>query len=135
MPSSKPVAATLALAVSALAFANPAEAGHRFRHHHNDLAVGAIGFAAGAILGGALASPRYSAPYYYEQAPVYVAPSPVYVAPEPVYVAPRVYPGPVYYSREPWSEGWYSYCGQRYRSFDLRTGYFMGYDGRAHFCQ
>jgi hypothetical protein len=28
-----------------------------------------------------------------------------------------------------------SYCAQRYRSFDPRSGTFMGYDGRRHPCQ
>jgi hypothetical protein len=28
-----------------------------------------------------------------------------------------------------------SYCAQRYRSYDPRSGTFMGYDGRRHPCQ
>jgi hypothetical protein len=46
----------------------------------------------------------------------------------PVYVDPYV--GPT-----AWSPDWYDYCAQRYRSFNPRTGYFMGYDGQPHFCQ
>ncbi len=34
------------------------------------------------------------------------------------------------YGPPPWSPDWYDYCAQRYRSFNARTGYFMGYDGR-----
>jgi hypothetical protein len=87
-----------------------AEAGHR--HHHywggNAAAAGVVGFAAGAIVGGALAQPRY-----------YYAP-----APRPVRVGLR-----------PWSRKWYEYCSARYRSFDARTGTFVGYDGRRHFCR
>ncbi|HYH70858.1 MAG TPA: BA14K family protein, partial [Methyloceanibacter sp.] len=30
---------------------------------------------------------------------------------------------------------WYAYCGQRYQSFDPRSGYFMGYNGVAYFCR
>jgi hypothetical protein len=36
---------------------------------------------------------------------------------------------------EPWSREWFRYCSNRYRSFDGRTGTFMGYDGQRHFCQ
>lgn len=32
-------------------------------------------------------------------------------------------------------EDWFRYCSSRYRSFDPRTGTFMGYDGRRHPCQ
>jgi hypothetical protein len=67
-----------AFSMSALAAATPARAGG------GDVAAGLIGgFAAGAIVGSALA-PR--------PAPVYVAPAPVYVAPAPVYVVePQCY--------------------------------------------
>ncbi len=34
-----------------------------------------------------------------------------------------------------WSPQWYRYCERRYRSFNPRTGYFLGYDGRYHFCR
>ena len=37
-------------------------------------------------------------------------------------------------SLEPWTQGWYDYCTQRYRSFNAQTGTFRGYDGRDHFC-
>jgi len=85
-----------------------AAAGHRHYHWGGPAAAGAIGFAAGAIVGGALAQPRY-----------YYAP-----APRTVYVGAR-----------PWSRRWYEYCSARYRSFDPRTGTFMGHDGRRHFCR
>ncbi len=35
---------------------------------------------------------------------------------------------------EPWSPEWYDYCSDRYRSFSPRSGTFVGYDGREHFC-
>lgn len=38
------------------------------------------------------------------------------------------------YSYEPWSEGWANYCRNKYRSFNIKTGTFRGYDGRDHFC-
>jgi hypothetical protein len=122
----KPVAAAMALTVGAMTFASSAEAGrrHYHRHHHNGgqaAVAGIFGFAAGAILGGALAQPRY-----YRPAPVYVAPPP-----------PVVYqPAPAYYAHpRPWTPQWYAYCDARYRSFNASTGYFLGYDGQYHFCR
>ena len=119
----KTTATALALAVGALSFAGTAEARHRYGHgrvvhhyhhggHHggNALAAGLFGFGAGAILGSALARPYY-------------APAPVYVAPAPVVVY------------QAWTPAWYSYCGQRYRSFNRHTGYYLGYDGGYHFCR
>lgn len=35
---------------------------------------------------------------------------------------------------EPWSPEWYDYCRSRFRSFDERSGTFLGYDGQRHFC-
>lgn len=36
---------------------------------------------------------------------------------------------------EPWTARWRHDCERRYRSFNPRTGYYMGYDGRRHFCR
>lgn len=121
------------------------------RHHNNDnLAIGAAGLAAGVLLGTAIASqPRYvePAPVYVEPAPVYVEREPIYVEPVPVYRAPeRVYvrPEPEYYPARPatvvsgglrpWSNAWYQYCTERYRSFNAKSGTYVGYDGQRHFC-
>ena len=46
--------------------------------------------------------------------------------------APRSYDGGRYPA---WSAQWYRYCENRYRSFNPRTGYFLGYDGEYHFCR
>lgn len=35
---------------------------------------------------------------------------------------------------EPWSSDWYRACAARYRSFDARTGTYMGYDHKRRFC-
>jgi len=70
------------------------------------------GFAAGAIVGGALAS-RYYYPgpsYYYE----------------PYYAPP---PPPSYYGSDD-----VGYCMSRFRSYDPRSGTYMGFDGRRHPC-
>jgi hypothetical protein len=135
MRFTKTIATALAVTVGALSFAGTSEARERYRHwrpnhggwHHggwyhnhryyNDYAVGAgiFGFAAGALVGSALSRPYYYAP----------APAPVYVAPAPA----------VTYGYQPWTPAWYSYCDAKYRSFNPRTGYFLGYDGDYHFCR
>jgi hypothetical protein len=83
------------------------------------------GFAAGAIIGGALA-----APYYYGYGPAYY-PAPYYGYGAP-YPAP--YPPPAYYGGGPVGGDDVSYCAQRYRSYDPRTGTFLGLDGARHPC-
>lgn len=38
------------------------------------------------------------------------------------------------YNTEPWSSGWRSYCRNKFRSFDGKSGTYLGYDGKRHFC-
>lgn len=98
----------------------------RDRHRGRDAAIGgALGLATGVIIGGALANQnRYEERRYVE--PDY------YPEPEPRVIYRRQ---PVYTpSYEPWTQSWYDYCSQRYRSFNPRSGTFIGYDGREHFC-
>ena len=48
---------------------------------------------------------------------------------------PHVY-RPAYQSSPiPWTATWFAYCRAKYRSFDPRSGTFLGYDGRRHFCR
>ena len=75
--------------------------------------VGA-GLLGGAIIGGMLASP-----YYYGPGPYYSYPGPYYPAPD--YVAPP--PGDAV-----------AYCMQRFKSYDPRSGTYLGYDGFRHPC-
>lgn len=37
-------------------------------------------------------------------------------------------------SLEPWTPGWREWCENRYRSFNVQTGTYRGYDGKNHFC-
>jgi hypothetical protein len=76
----------------------------------------AAGIAAGLLLGGIIGSSPYS-----------------YGGPPPYY--PQGYYGPVYGPRYGGSRDWIAYCFSRYRSFDPRTGTYMGYDGRRHYCR
>ena len=101
-----------ALAVSAPAFAQRGHWGHggHWGHHGGwgwgGAAIG--GFAAGALLGSALAAPGY----YYADPGYYYAPD-AYAGPDPSAVA---------------------YCQQRYRSYDPGSGTYLGYDGVRHPC-
>jgi BA14K-like protein len=109
--------ATAAAAMIGLAAFTLPSAAHADRWHgHGGWGWGAglVGFGVGALVGTALA-PRE----------VYVEPDDYY---EPV-------AGPVGYGPPPWSPEWYTYCKQRYRSFNAHTGYFTGYDGQPYFCQ
>ena len=136
--------ALLAAAVTLvpMAAATQVQAGDRYyRHHrHNNngdaLALGVIGLATGVIVGSALASPPPQRRVYVDRGPVsvYYPPPPprrqVYRQ-QPVYQQRQVYQS---YSVEPWTGAWYEYCSQRYRSFNSRTGTYVGYDGQSHFC-
>ena len=116
-----------AVAVTVLTALAPAEAHDRWRHRHDGgaiVAAGVVGLALGAIAAGALSEPE---PVY---RPVYDERRPV-ARPRPV----RPYAETIrYQSLEPWSPDWFRYCEDRYRTFDPRTGTFVGYDGQEHFC-
>ncbi|THV15689.1 BA14K family protein [Rhizobium rhizophilum] len=136
-----------AVTLTPIAAATQAEAGDRYhRQHRGDdaLALGVLGLATGVIVGSALANPAPQRRVYVDR-PVSVYDEPDYYVddyppppprntyrPRPVYQQPQ----PVYqsYGIEPWTGAWHDYCSQRYRSFNPRTGTFVGYDGRTHFC-
>jgi hypothetical protein len=91
---------------AAMTVASPAMARPWHRHHHGHFGVGpAIGFAAGALIGGALARP-----YYYSGGPYY--------AYQPAYR----------------TDGAVQYCMQRFKSYDPARGTYLGYDGVRHPC-
>lgn len=116
--------------------AGPAAAQYRdryYRHRHYDhydhhgghgrntgaiLGAGALGLAAGALLGGA-ASGSYGRRDIYEG---------------------RVYnEGPVGYRRVAPVRAYRGYnhyeaCAARYRTYDARSDTYVGYDGNAHVC-
>src|SRR5690606_18632449 len=97
---------------------------HRFRrgpvvvwHEHSSgdaFVAGMMGLALGAIIAGAAA-----------------APEPVYDLPADYYPAP---PAPLDGTLEPWTPAWYDWCARRFRSFDAKSGTYMGFDGKRHFC-
>ena len=75
------------------------------------------GAVAGAIIGGAIAS----APYGYYGGPGYYAPGYYDYDDAPVAVAPG-------------GDDAVAYCMQTYRSYDPRSGTYLGYDGYRHPC-
>ena len=108
------IAAALCASVVGLSLPGAADASQRHRgryhhhHHYNNYGgAAAIGLGLGVILGSAFA-PRY------------------YYGPPPVQYR---------YGPRPWTREWYDYCSRKYRSFNFRTGYFLGYDGDYHFCR
>jgi hypothetical protein len=129
----KALGAAALVGLTVLTMAAPAEAGRghghgrggwdgggrHYRHHDNGIGAfgaGLLGFGVGAIVGSAL------------------TPREVYVAPPPPPPAPAYY-GPASYGPPPWTPDWYSYCYSLYRSFNPRTGTYLGYDGYEHFCR
>ena len=114
----KSVAALLALTIAGVAMLAPTEASARWRRGWGWGGIGA-GIAAGAIIGGALASP-----YYYGGGPYgYYGPGPYYA------------PGPYAYPPAVAVEGdAVGYCMQRFKSYDPGSGTYLGYDGMRHPC-
>ena len=72
------------------------------------------GFAAGALLGSGLAYRYYAPPPYY--APYYAQP---------------YGPPPTYYAEDSGDVG---YCMRRFKSYDPRSGTYLGYDDIRHPC-
>jgi hypothetical protein len=106
--------AALTASIVALSLPGAAEAGHRRHHHRNDAGVAAaIGLGVGVIVGSA-----------FSQRPNYDRYDDRYDRPVSYRHGPR-----------PWTGEWHRYCGYKYRSFNHRTGYFLGFDGRYHFCR
>ncbi len=83
------------------------------------------GLAAGAIIGGAIASQGYGPGYY--GSPAY-APAPTY------YDDGDVDDGAVAVAPPPGGGDAVSYCMQTYRSYDPRSGTYLGNDGYRHPC-
>jgi hypothetical protein len=78
------------------------------------------GLIAGAVIGGALASGGYGGPGYYASGPGYYDDQ---YDDGPVAVAPQV-----------GGDDSVGYCMQTYRSYDPRSGTYLGNDGYRHPC-
>ncbi|MEM1287275.1 MAG: BA14K family protein [Pseudomonadota bacterium] len=99
--------ATAALAAATLVGASATTATQA--HAQSEAVAAGIGFVAGAIVGNAVSQPRV----YHTQPHTVV----------------------VHGGLQPWTPAWYSYCSQRYRSFNPNTGYFLAYSGNYVFCR
>ncbi len=100
--------------------------GYYHGHHHgggDDWAWALGGLAAGAVIGGLLAQPRYYGPSYYE--PDYYGPT--YYRPR--YYAPRAY-RQVYYG----GNAHVRWCYARYRSYRAGDNSFQPYYGPRQAC-
>jgi len=94
------------------------------------LAAGALGLAAGAVIGSAIAEGSNRPGSYDNPLPSPGGPpAGGYAYPEAPASA-----GPAAAGLEPWSDGWYRYCATNYKSFDPTKGTYRGYDGHDHFC-
>jgi hypothetical protein len=102
--------ATLAIAVAAALAGGTMSAPTTADARCYGCAVGA-GIVAGAIIGGAIAN---SQPRYYGPGPAYY------------------YGGPGYYGPPPGDA--VAYCMDRFKSYDPRSGTYLGYDGYRHPC-
>jgi BA14K-like protein len=95
----------------------------QWRRHggwHGGWHGGGLGWGIGAgLIGGAIIAGALTSPYY-----GYYGPGP--------YSSYGYYPGPAYVV--PGQGGAVAYCMQRYRSYDPRSGTFLGYDGYRHPC-
>jgi hypothetical protein len=111
------------------------------------VAGGGRGAAAGAIIGGAAGAiigsqgQARAGGYYWYQGGCYLQRgdgywtqvSPAYCG-GPAYVPPPPPPAPVYAPAPPPGDDAVAWCMQRYRSYDPRSGTFVGYDGIRRPC-
>lgn len=119
----KPIAAAASIAVAAFAYTGPAQA-----NANDAIIAGTAGFAVGTLFGHATAYPPPPPRYGY-----YAPPRAVYVEPGVRYAPRRTV---VTYGRPaPGTQAWYAYCSDKYRSFDPRSGTFIGRDGSRHTCR
>ncbi len=96
------------------------------------IALGIVGLAVGAMIASSASAPEPDLPRRVRRV------EPDYFPPAPARNYPARNRDVVYAGEtgafEPWSREWYRACAARYRSFDARSGTFMGYDQRRHFC-
>ena len=97
----------------------------------NGIGVGAVALAAGVVIGGVL---QQNQGYYPTNQCYYPANQGYYAAESyPVYSDPS----PVYYDAgsQVVNDGdSTAYCQQTYRSYDVASGTYLGYDGLRHSC-
>lgn len=113
-----PVTARAGLPIADKSIVDQVQYRRDYRGRGVGFGIGA-GIIGGAIIGGAIARSYAPRPYYTYPRAYYYAPAPTY------YAAP---PPPAYYDDE------VSYCMRRFKSYDPRSGTYLGYDGFRHTC-
>jgi hypothetical protein len=104
------------------------QGGNRGCRDGNPAGAAVAAGVAGLVVGGIIASQRQREYRTYEE------PYPAYGQRyQPVYSEPQYVEQS--YAPAAWTQEWYDYCAGRYRSFDPRSGTFVGYDGRRYMCQ
>jgi hypothetical protein len=117
--------------------------GHRGnRRGGNDVgaavALGVIGLATGAIIGGALSAPRAEPEIIYDpRYPRHYGSGVEYFDPADRRAGYRPSAPVVEYdvNPAPYSGEWYRYCAEKYRSFNPRTGTYTTYSGEQRVCR
>lgn len=109
---------------------------HHHHHHHRDdddeavaaIAGAVIGLAIGAIIAGEANRHDHRANRYRSYA----------TPPQPQYRGSGHRPQVAHQwsvAPEPFTDEWYVYCDQKYRSFDRETGTFQPYNGPRKLCR
>jgi hypothetical protein len=85
----------------------------------------AIGGGVGAVGGAANQSNRWQSLYHHAYNDCMAREAHAVRAPQPSYSG----------ALEPWTDEWYDYCEDRYRSFNPETGMFLSYSGEYRMCR
>jgi hypothetical protein len=101
--------ASAPIGITKIKDANIQQASHRWRRHRSGIF---LGFGLAPLFYSPFYRPHYYQPYYYEP-----------------YYAQRYYYAPAGGSRH------VRYCLNRYRTYNVRTNTFRGYDGYLHRCR
>lgn len=111
-------------------------------HRGNDVgaavALGVIGLATGAIIGGALSAPRAEPEIIYDpRYPRHYGGGVEYFDPADRRAGYRPAAPVVEYDAypAPYSGEWYRYCAEKYRSFNPQTGTYTTYSGEQRVCR
>jgi hypothetical protein len=81
---------------------------YRGRHYHRRGHGDAVAAGVAGLAVGAIVGSALSQPRYYQPAPVYAAPA---------------------------GGDWHAYCASKYRSYDVRSGTYLAYDGYRRPCR
>jgi hypothetical protein len=115
----------------------PVEQPRRKRDKTAEAAI--IAGIAGLVVGGIIAGSQQQPQRVIAQPQPHRQPLPRPVPNNAFPERPRDISGPrvvtIERAFEPWTEGWADWCRARYRSFDIRTGTYTGYDGVKRFCE